>query len=103
MDSLVKKYLDLPTIMDYGDELAVMADLINIGSSRLIRERIDLVALLRKIEDSHQDNGVFEFKQIDVKLFLDFVSLLSEIKSLAPDIDFNIENMMNTFRQPGFD
>lgn len=102
MINLKKKYAKFPTIMDYKDEIAAIKDLIDIGAINLLQDE-GAVFVLQKIDESHQDNGVFEFKQTDGELFRQFVNLLREIKSLDPNGNVNIENMISTFLRPGFD
>jgi len=102
MINLKKKYAKFPTIMDYKDEIAAIKDLIDIGAINLLQDE-GAVFVLQKIDESHQDNGVFEFKQTDGEIFRQFVNLLREIKSLDPNGNVNIENMISTFLRPGFD
>lgn len=103
MINLEKKYANFPTIMDYKDEIAAIKDLIDIGAINLLQDEGGLFFVLQKIDESHQDNGVFEFKQTDGELFRQFVNLLREIKSLYPNGNVNIKNMISTFLRPGFD
>lgn len=102
MIDLMRKYENLPTIMNYDDELMVMRDLISLGVLRSIEDAAGLEHVLGKIEESHQDNGVFEFENADAKLFVNFVDYLVGVKDIAPDIMTNHSNMIDTFKNPGF-
>ncbi len=98
----MKKYENFPTIMDYKDQIAAIRDLIDIGAPNLIQDREGLIFILSKIEDSHQDNGVFEFKQADDYIFQQFVKLLRELDSVDPRLGLNVKNMIFTFSNPSF-
>lgn len=89
--------------MDYEDEVAAIEDLIVVGATTLVQDKEGLIFILSKIEESHQNNGVFEYKSADWVIFQRFVNLLQEINLLEPKMRLNMDNMIFTFSRPGFD
>lgn len=103
MSNLIRKYAALPTVMDYEDEIAAIKDLIAAGATTLVQDKKGLIFILSKIEESHQHNGVFEYKSADWVIFQKFLIFLQELNFLEPNMGINMENMILTFSRPGFD
>jgi len=104
MQNLIEKYGILPTVLRYKDQITIMKDLISIGAVELSQDMDGMMFTLDLLMDSHQSNGVFEFKEEDRDVFVEFINLLRDIGKIIPEINCYIENgLVGTFDAFGFD
>ncbi|RDF00905.1 hypothetical protein DPV99_08420 [Aggregatibacter aphrophilus] len=94
IDSLYKKLINLPTIININDEIFFINELqkANIDDIKLNIDKF--ISILELLQTSHQDNGIFEVTPENVDIFFNFVFWIKEIQD---KIGFNIDKYTDGF------
>lgn len=96
--SLHKKLQNLPSILGIDDEIFFIKNLQNLSIDEITQNRELFTEILETIQNSHQDNGIFEVTNENIKLFFDFIIWLRNLKEkYGLDCDRYIDGLDTNF------
>ena len=85
MNSIFKlneKLENLPSILSIEDELFFINRLQKLPIEEIIKNEEIFKRIISAIQDSHQDNGIFEITDENINIFFEFVIWIRNIKKL---------------------
>ena len=90
MNSIFKlneKLENLPSILSIEDELFFINRLQKLPIEEIIKNKEIFKRIISAIQDSHQDNGIFEITDDNINIFFEFVIWIRNLKKLY-NLDF---------------
>ena len=85
MNSIFKlneKLENLPSILSIEDELFFINRLQKLPIEEIIKNEEIFKRIISAIQDSHQDNGIFEITDENINIFFEFVIWIRNLKKL---------------------
>ncbi|WP_449160751.1 hypothetical protein [Streptococcus sp.] len=85
MNSIFKlneKLENLPSILSIEDELFFINRLQKLPIEEIIKNKEIFKRIISTIQDSHQDNGIFEITDENINIFFEFVIWIRNLKKL---------------------
>lgn len=80
LDYLHDKLEKSPTILDFKDEIYFIENLSKLTNEEIIENKDKFLQILKAIQISHQDNGIFEITDENIDIFFNFVIWLREVQ-----------------------
>ena len=88
---ILKNY---PSILNIEDQLLFINYLKDIERSDIESEKAKFMEILSHIQDSHQDNGIFEVTDSNFYIFKEYISW---IKALGEKLDLDLTKYLDGF------
>ena len=88
---ILKNY---PSILNIEDELLFIAYLKEADISNIKLEMSKFMEILLQIQDSHQDNGIFEVTDSNFHIFKEYISWMQE---LGEKLDLDLTKYLDGF------
>ena len=79
---LTEKLENLPSILSIEDELFFINRLQQLPIEEIIKNKEIFKRIISTIQDSHQDNGIFEKTDENINIFFEFVIWIRNLKKL---------------------
>ncbi|MDR3213078.1 MAG: hypothetical protein LBT71_04075 [Azoarcus sp.] len=88
----------LPTVMDFEQEISVIQDVMTLPDEEIKNNRELFCEIIKDIERSHGDNGIFELTKENEYIFFNFAEWLSTMgKKLNTYFGIDIDTFRITF------
>lgn len=79
INDLYDKLKNYPSILNIEDELLFISYLKDMEISDIESEKAKFMEILSHIQDSHQDNGIFEVTDSNFHIFKEYMSWVQEL------------------------
>ena len=87
IELLHKELMDYPTIININDEIYFINELRKADIDDIRSNTDKFISILEQLQISHQDNGIFEITDENIKIFFEFVIWIRNLKKLY-NLDF---------------
>ena len=87
MKELLEKLENLPSILSIEDELFFIDRLQTLPIDEIRKNKEIFKRIISAIQESHQDNGIFEIIDENIEIFFEFVIWIRNLKKLY-NLDF---------------
>jgi hypothetical protein len=78
---LLARYVSLPTILKFDQELSLIRGIQQIDRITIIRDIEVFVALISRVQESHTDNGIFEMDITNESYVINFYGWLQVLEA----------------------
>ena len=94
INDLYDKLKNYPSILNIEDELLFISYLKDMEISDIELENEKFIEIISHIQDSHQDNGIFEVTESNFHIFKEYMAW---IKALGEKLDLDLTKYLDGF------